>query len=103
MPVKLKRYEGNPILSRNPANHWENLAVVNPAEWYDKEKKQVILLYRAAESHPEYKCCFVLAVSPDGYDFKRVSSEPAFGPSIDGFDAGTVQGPRMVKSAITIT
>jgi hypothetical protein len=28
--VKLKRYEGNPILSPNPSNAWEDLAVFNP-------------------------------------------------------------------------
>jgi predicted GH43/DUF377 family glycosyl hydrolase len=52
--VKLKRYEGNPILSPNPANGWEDLAVFNPAAWYDEDKKQVMLLYRAAEAGPEY-------------------------------------------------
>jgi predicted GH43/DUF377 family glycosyl hydrolase len=95
--VKLKRYEGNPILCPNPANLWENLAVFNPAAWYDQQKKQVILLYRAAEAYPEYKCYFGLAVSSDGYHFERVSENPAFSPSIDGFDASTVQDPRMVK------
>ena len=96
-PVKLQRYEGNPILSPNPANEWESLAVFNPAAWYDQDKKQVLLLYRAAESGPEYKCYFGLAVSNDGYNFERVSDQPAFSPSIDGFDASTVQDPRMVK------
>ena len=95
--MKLKRYEGNPILRPNPANKWEDLAVFNPAAWYDEKKKQVTLLYRAAESHPEYKCYFGLAVSSDGYHFERVSDEPVFSPSIDGFDASTVQDPRMVK------
>jgi len=52
--VKLKRYEGNPILSPNPANGWEDLAVFNPAAWYDEDTKQVLLLYRAAEAGPEY-------------------------------------------------
>ena len=95
--MKLKRYDGNPILSPNPANEWESLAVFNPAAWYDDDKKQVLLLYRAAESGPEYKCYFGLAVSNDGYHFERVSDRPAFSPSIDGFDASTVQDPRMVK------
>ena len=95
--MKLKRYEGNPILHPNPANEWESLAVFNPAAWYDEDKKQVSLLYRAAESGPEYKCYFGLAVSNDGYEFERVSKKPVFSPSIDGFDASTVQDPRMVK------
>lgn len=95
--MKLDRYDGNPILSPNPDNDWEELAVFNPAAWYDRDKKEVILLYRAAEAHPEYKCCFGLAVSHDGYHFERVSDRPVFGPSVDGFDASTVQDPRMVK------
>jgi len=95
--VKLKRYEGNPILSPNPANAWEDLAVFNPAAWYDIDSGQVMLLYRAAESHPEYKCYFGLATSEDGYHFQRVSDEPALSPSEDGWDASTIQDPRMVK------
>jgi len=95
--VKLKRYEGNPILSPHPANAWENLAVFNPAAWYDEDKKQVLLLYRAAEADPEYKCYFGLAISNDGYHFERVSDKPMIGPSMDGFDASTIQDPRMVK------
>ena len=95
--MKLKRYEGNPILHPNPANEWESLAVFNPAAWYDEDKKKVLLLYRAAESGPEYKCYFGLAVSNDGYHFERVSERPVFSPSADGFDASTIQDPRMVK------
>jgi predicted GH43/DUF377 family glycosyl hydrolase len=97
MPVKLSRYKGNPILSPHPGNAWENLAVFNPAAWYEKDRGLVVMLYRAAEAHPEYKCYFGLAVSNDGYHFERVSDEPAIGPSTDGFDASTIQDPRMVK------
>ncbi len=95
--MKLKRYDGNPILSPNPANEWESLAVFNPAAWYNEDEKQVLLLYRAAESGPQYRCYFGLAVSSDGYHFERVSNQPVFSPSVDGFDASTVQDPRMVK------
>lgn len=95
--MKLKRYEGNPILSPHPTNMWENLAVFNPAAWYDEDKKQVLLLYRAAEADPEYKCYFGLAVSNDGFHFERTSDEPVMSPSVDGFDASTIQDPRMVK------
>ncbi|MBN2473217.1 MAG: hypothetical protein JXB62_01315 [Pirellulales bacterium] len=95
--MKLQRYGGNPILSPHPDHDWEDLAVFNPAAWYDAEKQQVLLLYRAAESHPEYKCYFGLATSDDGYQFQRVSDRPALAPSVDGFDASTIQDPRMVK------
>ena len=57
----------------------------------------MLLLYRAAESHPEYKCYFGLAKSRDGFHFERVSDEPVLSPSEDGYDASTIQDPRMVK------
>ena len=95
--MKLKRYKANPILSPHPTNAWENLAVFNPAVWYDADKQLVLMLYRAAEAHPEYKCYFGLAISNDGYHFERVSDEPTVSPSVDGFDASTIQDPRMVK------
>lgn len=95
--MKLTRFDGNPILSPHPGHLWEDLAVFNPAAWYDAGAGQVKLLYRTAESHPEYKCYFGLAVSGDGYHFKRVSDEPVLSPSADGFDASTIQDPRMVK------
>lgn len=95
--MKLERYAGNPILSPNPANYWEDLAVFNPGAWYDEEREEVLLLYRAAESHREYKCYFGLATSKDGYRFERTGDKPVIGPSIDGFDASTIQDPRIVK------
>jgi predicted GH43/DUF377 family glycosyl hydrolase len=95
--MKLTRAAGNPILSPHPGHPWEDLAVFNPAAWYDTEKRQVFLLYRAAESGPEYKCCFGLATSKDGVRFERASDKPAFSPSLEGFDGATVQDPRMVK------
>jgi predicted GH43/DUF377 family glycosyl hydrolase len=71
--------------------------VFNPAAWYDDASKEVLLLYRAAESGPEYRCFFGLAKSRDGYRFERVSDQPALSPSGEGFDGATIQDPRMVK------
>ncbi len=95
--MKLQRFAGNPILSPHPAHPWEDLAVFNPAAWYDPQLEEVLMLYRAAESHPEYKCYFGLATSKDGFHFERVSERPALSPSDDGCDASTIQDPRMVK------
>lgn len=95
--MKLKRHDGNPILSPHPEHPWENLAVFNPAAWYDEEKREVLLLYRAAEDQPEYKCWLGLAKSKDGYHFERVSQEPALSPGGEGFDGATLQDPRIVK------
>lgn len=93
--MKLERYAGNPILSPHPGHYWEDLAVFNPAAIYDRG--QVHLLYRAAESGPEYKCWFGLAASHDGYQFERASDRPALTPSVEGFDGATIQDPRIVK------
>jgi predicted GH43/DUF377 family glycosyl hydrolase len=95
--MKLERYKCNPILSPHPDHPWEDLAVFNPAAWYDDQKKEVLLLYRAAESQPDYKCWFGLAKSRDGYRFERASDQPALGPSIEGFDGATIQDPRIIK------
>ena len=95
--MKLQRFVGNPILSPHPDHPWEDLAVFNPAAWYDAEKREVFLLYRAAESGSEYKCYFGLATSKDGYHFERASDEPVLNPSVEGFDGATIQDPRMIK------
>ena len=73
------------------------MAVFNPAAWYDDQKKEVLLLYRAAESQQDYRCWFGLAKSQDGYHFERTSDQPALGPSIEGFDGATIQDPRIIK------
>lgn len=95
--MKLKRFAGNPILAPHPQHPWEDLAVFNPAAWYDAEKQEVQLLYRAAESGPESKCYFGLARSRDGFHFTRDSDQPALNPSVEGFDGATIHDPRMVK------
>jgi beta-1,2-mannobiose phosphorylase / 1,2-beta-oligomannan phosphorylase len=96
-PILLERYSGNPILSPHPDHPWEDLAVFNPAAWQDAASGEVRMLYRAAESGPEYKCWFGLARSRDGYHFERVSTEPALSPSIEGFDGATIQDPRVIQ------
>jgi len=93
--MKLHRFQGNPILSPHPDHPWEDLAVFNPAAYYDEEKQEVLLLYRTAESNPDYKCWFGLARSTDGYHFQRVSDQPVLSPSIEGYDGATIQDPRI--------
>jgi predicted GH43/DUF377 family glycosyl hydrolase len=95
--MKLKRFEGNPILSPNPANEWESLVTTNPGAWYDEAQKRVIMLYRAAGPDRTHIIRLGLATSTDGYRFERAGREPAFGPSVDAFDGGCVEDPRIVK------
>jgi predicted GH43/DUF377 family glycosyl hydrolase len=95
--MKLRRFDGNPILTAHPGHPWEDLAVFNPGAWQDELTGEVWLLYRAAESGPEYKCWFGLAKSRDGFQFERVSDQPVLSPSIEGYDGATIQDPRVIK------
>ena len=95
--MKLDRFPGNPIHSPHPEHPWEDLAVFNPAAWYDETNQEVKLLYRAAESGPDYRCWLGLATSKDGYHFERAGDKPAFDLSADGFDSATIQDPRITK------
>ena len=96
-PVQLKRFEGNPILSPHPEHAWEDLAVFNPAAYYDELQGEVVLLYRTAESGPEYKGGFGLATGRDGYHFERTSDRPVLSPSVEGYDGATIQDPRLIR------
>ena len=93
--MKLTRFKGNPILSPDPNLPWESVCTTNPGAWYDGRK--VHLLYRAGpdtDAHPIY---FGHASSTDGFQFRRESRKPVFGPSADGFDAGCVEDARIVR------
>ena len=93
--MKLKKYEGNPILSPNPENYWESLVVCNPGVIYDNGVFH--MLYRAAGNDIEHLVYIGKAESTDGIHFKRVSREPVFSPGKDSFDAGSNEDPRIVK------
>jgi len=95
--MKLTRYQGNPVISPNPKNAWESQVTTNPGVWYDEAKGEVLMIYRAAGGDAEHKVYFGLARSTNGYDFERLSDEPIFGPSKDGYDAGCVEDPRIIK------
>ncbi len=95
--MKLTKYEGNPILSPNPQNAWENLTVCNPAAWY--EDGTYYLLYRAAGNDEAHHIHIGLATSKDGFHFVRAQNEPVLSPGENNFDAGTVEDPRVVKFA----
>ena len=93
--MKLKKFAGNPILSPNPLNSWENLVVCNPAAWY--ENGLFYLLYRAAGNDKEHYIHIGLATSKDGCNFERFQNDPILSPTIGSFDGGSVEDPRVVK------
>jgi predicted GH43/DUF377 family glycosyl hydrolase len=95
--MNLQRYSENPILTPNQDNYWESLVTTNPAAWYDKEKKEFNLLYRAAGNNKEHTIYLGRAVSKNGYDFKRVSDKPTVRPQDEYTSGSGIEDPRVVK------
>lgn len=93
--MKLKKYEGNPILSPKADNEWESLVTCNPGVFYDNGT--FYMLYRAAGNDKEHVIRFGLATSKDGFHFERFSDAPVFVPGADSFDSGCVEDARIVK------
>lgn len=93
--MKLKKYANNPVIRPESRNGWENLVTCNPGAWY--EEGTFYLLYRAAGDDEQHVIRFGLAVSDDGFHFRRVSDQPVFEPSRDGYDSGCIEDPRIVK------
>ena len=95
--MKLKKFEGNPILFPNEKNDWESLCVLNPAVVYNDEKKQFEMLYRAAGKDITHYIYLGLALSKDGFHFVRQFDKPVLAPSFDNCDGGCVEDPRLIK------
>ncbi len=93
--MKLKKYEGNPILYPCKAHAWESLVTCNPGVIYSEGMFH--MLYRAAGDDEQHVIRFGLAESRDGFHFERVSDQPVFGPSEDGPDSGCVEDPRIIR------
>jgi predicted GH43/DUF377 family glycosyl hydrolase len=94
--MRLERYDNNPIITPNEDHPWESLVTTNPGAWYDERDREVKLLYRAAGHDAEHVIHLGLATSKDGRKFERLT-QPVFSPSADGFDAGCVEDPRIVR------
>lgn len=97
--IKLTRFKNNPILSPNPKNKWESKAVFNPGAIYHEGK--IYLLYRAIGEYESYISRFGLAVSDDGFKFKRINKEPTFGPGRK-YDRWACEDPRITKVGDTM-
>jgi len=89
--MKLRRYEGNPILKPKPENAWESKNVFNPAVVYDNAL--IHLLYRAMGRDDISR--FGYAVSIDGFNFFRFD-KPVFTPKLILEPRGC-EDPRVVK------
>ena len=95
--MKIEKYCQNPILSPLQGSYFEEKCVLNPGVIYDDNKKEFIMLYRAAGNDDTHIIRFGLATSKDGFNFKRVSDKPVFEPSRFEPDGGCVEDPRITK------
>mgnify|MGYP004551504451 FL=1 len=95
--MKLKKYEGNPIMSPRKEIPWENFCVLNPAVIYDDENDRFVMVYRAAGDDPAHVIRLGLATSKDGIHFTRYSDKPIFDVMPEEADGGCIEDPRLVK------
>ena len=95
--MKFKKYENNPILTKNENNYWESLCVLNPATIYKEDENVAYMLYRAAGNDDEHYIYIGLAKSKDLIHFERVSDEPLIKPDINNIDGGGIEDPRLIK------
>jgi len=95
--MKLKKYDGNPILKPESSNAWEASVATNPTAWYDEANDEFIMIYRAAGHDDKHMVVLGMAKSKDGFHFERCSSEPLFVPEATGPDAGCMEDPRIIK------
>jgi predicted GH43/DUF377 family glycosyl hydrolase len=89
--MKLRRYEGNPILKPKPENDWESENVFNPAVVYDKGLFH--LLYRGVGRDGISRIGY--AVSIDGFNYFRFD-KPVIVPKLIKEPRGC-EDPRLVK------
>ena len=95
--MKLKKYEGNPILKPSPELPWESRCVLNPAVIYDDNNDEFVMLYRAAGDDERHQIKLGLATSKDGINFTRQSDKPIFEGVHSEADGGCVEDPRLMK------
>lgn len=94
--MNIVKYRGNPILKPN-GNDWENLCVLNPGVVFDRKTNRFMMLYRAAGDDWNHYIRLGLAVSDDGFHFRRVSDKPAMDVNVDEPDGGCIEDPRIVE------
>ncbi len=97
--MRLKRHPANPILEKNPENHWEAGSVFNPSVLYDNGIFR--MLYRATndikkDSVGGYVSSLGYAVSTDGIHFKRCPT-PLIVPEQEYESALGCEDPRVTK------
>lgn len=86
------RYKNNPIISPDKTKKYEDKSTYNPAAVAHKGK--VYLIYRAEGKKNVSSLC--LAVSNDGYNFKKYKNNPIIKPTTPQ-EKGGCEDPRITK------
>lgn len=89
--MKLRRYQGNPILKLKVENEWESRLVFNPAAIYHNGLFH--LFYRAMGVDNISRIGY--AVSSDGFNFSRLD-KPVFIPE-GGLETKGCEDPRVIR------
>ena len=92
--IKLTRYKNNPVLNPNKKNAWESKAVFNPGVTMHDGK--VYMLYRAIGEYDSYISRLGLAISKDGFNFKRTNKKPIIEPE-KKYDKWACEDPRITR------
>jgi len=95
--MRFTKYDKNPILAPVPGSDWESAVATNPGAWYDEERDEFILIYRAAGDDDAHTVHLGMAKSKNGLDFERCSDQPLFSPPESGHDMGCMEDPRIVR------
>ena len=74
--IKLKKYEGNPIISPRPESTWDSGGAFNPAAV--KIGNKIYIVYRAITR--DNTSVFGVAVTKDGYTIEERFDEPIYVP-----------------------
>ena len=92
--MKLKRYEGNPIIEPR-GDGWEAVATFNCAAIYKDGKIHV--LYRAVGDYDHYAASLGYAVFDENLNLlERPEEEPIFGPDIELWEM-SIEDPRLTE------
>ena len=91
--MKLKRYEGNPVLEPR-GNDWESIAVFNCAATYKDDKIHV--LYRAVGDYVRYISRLGYAIFDRDLNLLDRPEEPVFNPDIKLWEM-SIEDPRFTE------
>ncbi len=91
-----QRYKNNPIISPSKTKKYENRGTYNPCAIV--HNKKVFVIYRAEDKSGVSRLC--LAVSSDGYNFKKCGDNPLIEPTFPE-EKGGCEDPRITKMGDT--